>query len=241
MAQVWVYNEALGGSRASRRPQPSSSGATGRAAGHAAAAASSASPGSTATRSATPDTARRWPTLTTEALDWVRRLRRTAPAGRCSRRPRCPSSTPRPQQERRPWHGAKRRIAAELGELTLLPAMNPERRRAAHARGIRRWDDPRASAATLDIPDKWADQHDAVLAVNRPGAPVVLPERITGVPTTWRTSAPLELYVDFETVSNLDDDFSALPAVGGQALIFQIGCGRWEAGEWRFRSGPSTA
>ena len=112
--------------------------------------------------------------------------------------------------------------------------MNPERRRAAHAQGIRRWDDPRVSAAALDVPDKWADQHDAVLAVNRPGGPVVLPERITGVPTTWRTPAPLELYVDFETVSNLADDFSALPAVGGQTLIFQIGCGRCEAGEWRF-------
>ena len=67
-----------------------------------------------------------------------------------------------------------------------------------------------------------------------PARPVVLPERITGVATTWRTPAPLELYVDFETVSNLADDFTSLPAVGGQTLIFQIGCGRYEDGEWRF-------
>lgn len=61
-----------------------------------------------------------------------------------------------------------------------------------------------------------------------------LPARITHVAPDWRTPAPLELYVDFETVSNLADDFTSLPGVGGQPLIFQVGCGWHEDGEWRF-------
>ena len=162
--------------------------------------------------------------------------RAKAPAGTCCPSRPFPSSTRTPAtRSDAPWHRAKRRIADELDELTLLPAMNPERRRAAHARGIRRWDDPRVSAAALGIPDKYAAQCDAVLAVNRgertrrparahrrrrrrladAGAARVLRrlrDRLATSPTTSR----------------------ALPEVGGQKLIFQVGCGRWEAGEWRF-------
>ena len=47
-------------------------------------------------------------------------------------------------------------------------------------------------------------------------------------------SPPLEFYVDFETVNDLDDDFSAIPAKGGQPLVFMVGCGHIEAGEWSF-------
>ena len=83
----------------------------------------------------------------------------------------------------------------------------------AHAQGIRRWDDPRVSAVALAVPEKYAEQFSGVQAANRPDAAVVQPERITGVSTTWRTPAPLELYVDFETVSNLADDFSSLPTI----------------------------
>ena len=34
----------------------------------------------------------------------------------------------------------------------------------------------------------------------------------------------------------MDDDFSKLPEKGGQPLIFMIGCGHVEGGEWKFKS-----
>lgn len=44
-----------------------------------------------------------------------------------------------------------------------------------------------------------------------------------------------EFWVDFETVSNLDDDFTLLPKVGGNPQIVMIGCGRYDAsGTWNF-------
>ena len=43
-------------------------------------------------------------------------------------------------------------------------------------------------------------------------------------------------YVDFETVSDLADDFSRIPERGGQPLIFMIGCGHIEDGDWIFAS-----
>jgi hypothetical protein len=134
-----------------------------------------------------------------------------------------------------PWHGAKADIGRALAELTALPRMNPARRRAAHAAGIARWDDPRLEPGALGITGDGAVQFAAVLAANTSPVPVVLPPSLPPG-GAWREHAPLELYVDFETVSNIADDFTSLPAVGGWAGIFQVGCG-WVApasGEWRF-------
>jgi hypothetical protein len=36
-------------------------------------------------------------------------------------------------------------------------------------------------------------------------------------------------------VSDLDDDFQAIPKRGGQTLIFMIGCGHMENGAWQFK------
>jgi predicted RecB family nuclease len=133
-----------------------------------------------------------------------------------------------------PWRAAKREIATTVAELTLLPAMNPERRASAHAAGISRWTDAAATASSLGVTSTtYATRLDAVLAANRANPGSVLPSRIST--EGWRKGAALEFYVDFETVSNLDDDFSQLPAVGGTPLIVQIGCGHLrENGEWKF-------
>ena len=52
----------------------------------------------------------------------------------------------------------------------------------------------------------------------------------------WHAAPGVEFYVDFEYCSDLNDDFSKLPEKGGQPLIFMVGCGHVENGEWRFKS-----
>jgi hypothetical protein len=175
--------------------------------------------------------------LVHDALEWVRRLRREGAAWQVLPQPSVPELYPHMRNAQdSPWHEAKRLIAAELAELTLLPGMNPERRRVAHLRGLRRWDDPAVDAAGLGLSATAAERCDAVLAANRAaGDEVVFPARLVRADPAWREPASLELYVDFETVSNLADDFAALPAMGGQPLIFQIGCGHVDAGAWAFR------
>jgi hypothetical protein len=133
-----------------------------------------------------------------------------------------------------PWHGVKWQIGRELEELTLLPGVNPMVRAEAHARGLMRWSDSRVSAATLGLSGATGRLCDAVLKANRSPEPVVLPEHLVLDDGNWKQPAPLELFVDFETVSNMADDFTNLPREGGMPLIFQIGCGRFEDGEWRF-------
>lgn len=50
----------------------------------------------------------------------------------------------------------------------------------------------------------------------------------------WFEPAGVEFYVDFETASSLDDDFSGIPERGGHELIFMIGCGHVEDGRWTY-------
>src|SRR5262249_524758 len=59
--------------------------------------------------------------------------------------------------------------------------------------------------------------------------------------TEWETPEDLEFFVDFETVSDLDDDLSRLPEKGGQTLIFMVGCAHHEGDRFVFRSFTASA
>jgi hypothetical protein len=82
---------------------------------------------------------------------------------------------------------------------------------------------------------------DAVIAANHSAAdgPVVFPGRVTANEMFWRGKVTTEFYVDFETVSDLDEDFARFPEAGGQPLIFMIGCaylsGSAESPQWNHR------
>ncbi len=129
-------------------------------------------------------------------------------------------------------------MADEIGELTLLWNVGPKNRNAAHGRGFYRWNDPRLSAADVDVKGaKPALTLDKILRVNGDNdSPAVLPARIETEAQGWRDATGLEFFVDFEFCSDLDDDFKQLRKKGGQPLIFIIGCGHIEEGEWRFKS-----
>lgn len=171
------------------------------------------------------------------ALEWIQRLRREGSSWRVLPEPSVPELYPHARNtDDAPWRGVKRELALALCELTLLPGVDPEKRRRAQALGLRRWDDDGATAARLGVTgEDHARLTDSVVEANRLAVPALLPARIGRVDPSWRQPGRVEFFVDFETVSNLDDDFAALPHLGGQALIAQIGCGRWsDDGKWTF-------
>lgn len=136
------------------------------------------------------------------------------------------------------WVGVKRQLASDLKELTSLWYVGPDKRDAAHQKGVYRWDNPRLTPADVGIKGaKTAPTLARLLEVNTDGKqPPVRPARIMNTRSSWHTPARLEFYVDFEFCSDLNDDFCKLPEKGGQPLIFMIGCGHMENGEWRFKS-----
>lgn len=235
LGQVWVYNQALGRMQGYTPPASYLLGRAWESASERGASClerlAAIRHDATLGRAAIP-----LADAVLAALEWVRRMRRDGASWEVLPVPTVPELYPHARhREDQPWHSAKSDIADALAELTLLPGMNAERRRKAHALGVLRWEDPRANSQALDVPRRYAAQCDAVLAANRGSQPeAVLPERIVRADPEWRTPPALELYVDFETVSNLDDDFSLLPETGGQPLIFQVGCGWLDGDDWRF-------
>lgn len=173
----------------------------------------------------------------TAACEWVRELRSDGAAWRILPDPTRPELYPDfGNQQDGPWHGAKRRIAEQLEDLTLLWQVGVPGRRKGHSEDVLRWRDPRCTPALVGVTgDKRPGVLQALLDVNRTGeGDNIRPAHIRAAEAEWRPEPTLEFYVDFETVSDLADDFSRIPERGGQTLIFMIGCGHVEDGEWAF-------
>ena len=196
-----------------------------------------------------------------EALAWIRRLRKEGGGWQLLPTPSVPELYPNmgnlddgevmlelalpelepgddeDQQIHGQWVGVKKWLAGELRELTQLWQVGVRRRKLAHDSGWFRWDSPGLTAEALEVKgSKQAPVLNKLLAVNSDAAPLVSPMRIKKTRSEWHTGRTVEFYVDFEFCSDLNDDFSTLPEKGGQPLIFMIGCGHVEDGEWQFKS-----
>ena len=171
------------------------------------------------------------------ACDWLRRLRTDGAGWTPLPSPTVRELWPRGGDDGFPWHGATSHIAEELGEITQLWYVGPDKRDAAHREGIVSWRDPRATAVALGVTGKTTQPTlEAILEINQSQkGPVVRPERVHAAEDEWRPVPAVEFFVDFETVNSVDDDFSKIPEQNGQGLIFMIGCGHMQGEEWVFR------
>lgn len=181
--------------------------------------------------------------LALQACDWVRRMRADGATWTVLPTASVPELQPNMRcTEDAPWHRAKLELAAQTQDLAVLPRVSPELRNAAMASGLLRWSDPGCTAERLGISGStYLRQVSAVIKANHFPAegPVVFPAHVTAGESLWRRPLPAEFYVDFETVTDLDDDFSLFPEKGGQPLIFMIGCGYLadpaDSASWIFR------
>jgi hypothetical protein len=235
MAQAWIYNEALGRVQGFTPPAAYIAGRAwrqGASRGDRCWERLARVPRDAYVRARDEDLA----TVVAGALAWIRRLRTEGAEWRVLPVPSVPELWPNMKADGDfPWHSAKAEIAAKLADLTLLPRVNAELRAAAHAVGVTRWDDVRTSAVLLGLDGEHGRTLDAVVGVNRDSGDVVRPRRVSADEACWRVPPAAEAFVDFEFVHDLDDDFRSFPLKGGQALIFQIGCGTYRESRWSFR------
>jgi len=137
-----------------------------------------------------------------------------------------------------PWRAVKKHMADKIDEITCLWQVGPKKRKLAHSRGIYRWTDPLCTPETLGIKDgEIARVLTAILDINRdPNAPLIRPARIMNNYGNWQNRRKLEMYVDFEAVNDLIDNFENLPESLSDALIILIGVGYTDPDtkEWHY-------
>ena len=100
-------------------------------------------------------------------------------------------------------------------------------RQQAHSLGIFKWDDSKFQPSIVGINgEKRARTIQDIIHVNKDStSDIVLPKVIKNDISGWKNKPRLEFFVDFETVTDVNDDFSNFPYRSGNSVIFMIGCG----------------
>lgn len=170
-----------------------------------------------------------------DAVAWTRRLRCEGAEWDPRDATAHPFLRPNLGEASHPWISATRQIAEDIADPTLAWQVGHDGRDKALEAGVLRWTDPAFNASVVGLGAKYGPILDQMLAISRdPAAKAVNPAHIQAHRESWGEPGAVEFYVDFETVSDVDDDFSRLPERGGQGQIFMIGCGHVEDGVWNF-------
>ena len=170
------------------------------------------------------------------AADWYRRVIREGNDWDVFPEPTIPELWPNCTNDQNyPWEKAVSEIATKLRELTKIWQIGIKNREQAHGMGIFKWDDSRLKPNSIGINgEKRAKTIQDIININKKSTlENVLPKKIANDISGWKKKPKLEFFVDFETVTDINDDFSNFPYRGGNSLIFMIGCGYEKSdGSW---------
>lgn len=182
------------------------------------------------------------------AVEWIRRLQKyghkwSPESARAGNLPSVPELYPNmSNSEDFPFHYAKKKIAEAIDEITRVWYCGVSNREYAHSLGKYRLSD--VSVDDLNVRTHTQDVIASILDRNSQSTNFIVTQRaelstdiISNDLNGWQTEEENnDMYVDFETVSNVNDDFSTFPKMGGTEMIWMIGCGfrDTETKEWKF-------
>ena len=143
-----------------------------------------------------------------------------------------------------PWHNVKKLYASKLHDVTMLWNCGVKHRNNLFKKGIYNWLDIRCNSKNLGLKGKNKEILDGILSINRNKDAVISYKNIDKLYNivsyngTFNTKNQFEFYVDFETVNDLNDDFTKIPSANGDNCVFMIGVG-WispENNTWKYKS-----
>ena len=174
--------------------------------------------------------------LAESAVSWVRTLRTDGASWVAEPEPSVDELRVNAGGEAGYWSDAVKSIIKETEDLTVLYQVSAAKRDLANKSGFTRWSDPLLTPEDVGVNgESLKPRLAAFLEVNRAdGDSLVLPHKIQTERAVWQPRPKLEFFVDFETVNSLKDTFDNFPNQSGQDLIFMIGCGHMEDGDWQF-------
>ncbi len=144
------------------------------------------------------------------AIVWVRRVRSEGHEWVAAPEPTVDELRVNAKGDHAPWSNAVKQILGETEDLTQLYWVGVDKRRQANDAGITHWTDRRVTPPSVGVGgDTMGPGLQALLDVSRdPSGPPIRPARVLANRDDWIEPAPVEFYVDLETVSSLDSQRS---------------------------------
>lgn len=121
-----------------------------------------------------------------------------------------------------PWHTAKKKIALDTNEITLVWNCGIRKRKELHKKGIFSY-----KKIKLESDTNTNKIINNIIDTNVKPSSVISPLIISNNYKDWKTKEYLEFFVDFENTSNL---------VNKVEMVFQIGCGYLYENKWIYKS-----
>ena len=133
------------------------------------------------------------------------------------------------------WNLQKQKIANHIGEMTSIWYVGERNRNTAIQNGIKSWYNKKCNSKIMNINGIRAPIIDAILNINRQTRDKIRPRIIQNNMYDWKTVSN-ELYIDFETISDIFANFDNLPKQDRTDMIFMIGVG-WKQNEtWKYKN-----
>lgn len=171
---------------------------------------------------------------TKDAVQWIRDVEKHGKEWSVNP-PSRPELYPNMCVESGEWSEQKEAIADDIGEITKIWYLGLRHREIAMKEGITSWRDKRCTTSNIGMRGIRALTIDKIMAINRQNSDKLWPAKIKSDDYRWKHTDN-EVYVDFETMSDVFCDFNRLPEQPKTDMIFMIGIGWEETGSWHYKS-----
>lgn len=166
------------------------------------------------------------------ALQWVRDVKKYGQSWSLDP-PTRPELYPNMCVDSGEWTREKEKIAERLGEITTVWYCGIKHREEALDNGISSWRDPKCTCENINMNGTRAPIVDKIMAINRQKVDKIWPNRIESDMYDWKRECN-EIFVDFETLSDIFASFDNLPEQPCTDMIFMIGVGWCDNGSWQY-------
>lgn len=131
------------------------------------------------------------------------------------------------------FQNRKKEIANNIDEITNIWNVGVKNRNIANEKGVTRWTDKDCNSKTLNINGKNAPIIDSIISINQQNTKLITPDKIKSNMYNWKNSKN-NIFVDFETISDIFSDFSNLKNDTQSDFIFLIGIYYFD-NEWKYK------
>lgn len=174
-------------------------------------------------------------TLTKQAVQWVRDVKNDGDKWSVNP-PSRPELYPNMCKDSGIWNKEKSKIAKNTGDITMLWYCGLKNREVGINNGIYDWRDKRCNSSVIGQKGSRAPIIDKIIDINQQKKIKISPNVIQNNVYQWKDMKSNEIFVDFETLSDVFAGFGDLPRQPCSELIFMIGVSYIEDGEYKYKS-----